>query len=231
MKLLFLSILSALFIVSCTSTKTVKYQQKNNDIYTNDNLSEFLQKNKKPKVVLRVSDTSNNLTDEEDNSYLYNAIENELLTSGFVVRDRQLFNQIIQNEDNNTGYSNLKDKSDTDIILELTKLDTQVLYETNKYLDAKNRTKVEKTGTYKDYGAAVEFKVILIQNNEFAGRYTFHYTPCTEGCLKSLSPKDLKKLREKNKRKGVVGYEGVERDELEEFIKDATKRLVVEMRN
>jgi hypothetical protein len=36
--------------------------------------------------------------------------------------------------------------------------------------------------------------VILIENNEYAGLYKFNYTPCVDGCVISLSAKDVKKL-------------------------------------
>ena len=159
------------FLTSCTSTKTIKFTQKPNEVQTTDVLSAFLSKSKNPKVVLRVKETSNNVTDKENNDYLYNAIENQLMASGFVVRDRQLFNQIIGNNENNLNYENLNKKSDTDLIIELTKLDRSVLYETNKYYDAKGNEKADQfNGPFKEYGATVEFKVVLIKNNQFADK-------------------------------------------------------------
>lgn len=218
------------FILSCSTTKTLKFTPKKDEVFSNENLTSFLNENKNPKVVLRVTTTSNNLTDKEDNSYIYNAIENELLSSGFIVRDRQLFNQIVENDKNNADYSSLMRKSDTDLIIELTKIDSKILFETNKYYDKKNNEKVEPLGSYKRYGASVEFKVILIENNEFAGRYKFNYTPCTEGCVISLSPKDLSKINKMMKKSDVTPFEGVGKDVLEDFIKNATQRLVSEMR-
>jgi len=226
----FLLIVLTLMFSSCSVTKTLKFTQKQNDIVKTESLKEFLSKNKNPKVVLRVNESSISVTEGENNDYLYNAIENQLLASGFIVRDRQLFNQIIENEENNIDYEKLKEKSDTDLIIELTKLDPKVLYETNKYYDKKNREKVENGFEYQRYGASVEFKVIMINSNEFAGMYKFNYTPCVDGCVISKSLRELEKERKKNKEKAKEGYEGVERDELEIFIKDATRKLVKEMR-
>ncbi len=93
-----------LLAISCTSTKTIKFTQKQNEVQTTDALSSFLSKTKNPKVVLRVKETSNNVTDKENSDYLYNAIENQLMASGFIVRDRQLFNQIIGKNENNVNY-------------------------------------------------------------------------------------------------------------------------------
>lgn len=217
-------------LTACSSSKTLKFTKKADDIVKTQSLKDFLKNNKNPKVVLRVTNTSYTVTEGEDVNYIYNAIENQLLSSEFVVRDRQLFNQIIGNNDNNVDYTVLKNKSDTDLIIELTKLDPKVKYSTNKYYNQKNDEKVENDYLYERYGASVEFKVILINSNEFAGIYKFNYTPCMEGCVISKSIKELMKERKKKDKSEVQAYEGVERDELEVFIKDATKKLVEEMR-
>jgi len=230
LKLLLLVALVCLF-ASCSSTKTIKFSDKEPDVYTTDNLKSFLDKNKRPKVVLRVPDASQNTTAQESVDYLYNSIENQLLASGFVVRDRQLFNQIIGNDNNNIDYEKIKEKSDTDLIIELTKLDPSIVYETNTYYDKKDREKTETEGTYERYGASVEFKVVSISNNEYAGMYKFNYTPCTDGCVISKSFKDIRKELKELRKKEEEPYEGVEKDVLEEFIKDATKKLVAEMRS
>lgn len=229
MKKLFLLLL-VLSSISCSTTKTLKFSQKQDEIVKTESLKSFLLKNKNPKVVLRVNQTSQSVTGKENNDYLYNAIENQLLASGFVVRDRQLFNQIIGNDDNNIDYQKLKEKSDTDLIIELTKLDPKIVYETNKYYDKNNKEKVESIGSRKEYGASVEFKIVLINSNEFAGMYKFNYTPCVDGCVISKSLKEIKKELKLFKKNGVQSYEGVAPDVLEDFIKNATRKLVAEMR-
>lgn len=225
-----LSLIVCFILSSCSSTKTIKFTQKSDDIVTTETLKDFLIINKKPKVVLRVNNASVTVTEGENNDYLYNAIENQLLESGFIVRDRQLFNQIIGNDENNIDYQKLKEKSDTDLIIELTKLNPKILYETNKYYDKNNKEKIENSYTHKKYGASVEFKVVMINSNEFAGVYKFNYSPCMDGCTISKPLSVLQKELRKKFKKGVQGYEGVERDQLEIFIKDATKKLVSEMR-
>lgn len=225
-----LTLLITITLFSCSSTKTLKFTQKSDEIVNTNSLTEFLSKNKNPKVVLRVKNSSINITENENNDYLYNAIENQLLASGFIVRDRQLFNQIIGNTNNNVDYKKLKEKSDTDIIIELTKLKTKIKYETDKYYDKKDAEKVENNFSYKRFGASVEFKIVLINTNEFAGVYKFNYTPCVEGCVISLSTKEILKQRKKIQKEKEKGYEGVERDELEIFMKNATKKLVKAMR-
>lgn len=237
MKKIMTCLLLSSVLLSCSSTKTLKFSQKQDDIINTETLKGFLVTNKNPKVVLRipqatymVTEAENKNAPEENYDYLYNAIENQLLASGFVVRDRQLFNQIIGNDDNTIDYKKLKEQSDTELIIELTKLDPKILYETNKYFDNNNNERVEKYHKYKEYGASVEFKIVLINSNEFAGVYRFNYTPCVDGCVISKSFKDIKKELKLFKKKGVKPYEGVERDVLEDFIKDATKKLVAQMR-
>ena len=222
---LLLSIALVCLFASCSSTKTIKFSDKKPDVYTTDNLKSFLDKNKRPKVVLRVPDATQNTTSQENIDYLYNSIENQLLASGFVVRDRQLFNQIIGNDNNNIDYEKLKEKSDTDLIIELTKLDPSILYDTNTYYDKKNREKTETEGTFERYGASVEFKVVSIENNEYAGMYKFNYTPCTNGCVIEKSFKDIRKELKEMKKREEEPYEGVEKDKLEEFIKRCYKKI------
>lgn len=224
-----LVLLAFTILSSCSSSKTIKFANREHDVYTTENLKEFLATNKNPKVVLRVSNSATNLTEMENVDYLYNAIENQLLSSGFIVRDRQLFNQIIENESNNIDYEKIKEKSDTDLIIELTKLDPMVEYVTNAYYDDKGRKKTESFKEHKKYGANVEFKVVSIQDNEYAGRYMFHYAPCQNGC--KISSSKMKAVKRGWANKDVKPYEGVEQDELENFMKNATKMLVEEMRS
>jgi hypothetical protein len=224
-KVLILLIIAPLFL-SCSTTKTVKFTQKTDEIVNTKSLKEYLSENENPKIVLRVTRSEENVTENEENDYLFNAIENQLLESGFIVRDRQLFTQIISNMESSDDYKNLKEKSDTDLIIELIKIKRDVEYTTNKYIDDKGREKTEVSVVRKKYGATIEFKVILINSNEFAGLYKFNYTPCTDGCIVSGPVRRMTRPNSKDK-----AFEGVEFDELEAFVKDATKKLVGEMRN
>ncbi len=218
-------LLICLINLSCSSTKIIKFTEKSDEITTTNSLKSYLRANPNPKIVLRTSETAQKITDNEQSDYLYNAIENELLKNGFIVRDRQLFNQIVTNNENNNNYINLKEKSDTDLIIELIKLDPSVAYTTNKYYDSNGKERTESLTDRKKYGATIEFKIIMIDSNEFAGIYKFNYTPCVEGCvvtgLKRYTRRELDNLS---------SYEGVEFDELEEFVKNATRKLVYEMR-
>ncbi|WP_447951394.1 hypothetical protein [Chryseobacterium koreense] len=49
--------------------------------------------------------------------------------------------------------------------------------------------------------------------------------------MKTKSFQDMKEEMKRLRKQGVQPYEGVEKNELEEFIKTATKNLVSEMRS
>lgn len=100
MRTIFL-LISLILFTNCQTTKSIRFSQKENEIVTNQNLKTFLANTKNPKIVLRVPYTSKEVTENDKNTYLYNAIEHEFLKNGFIVRDRQLFNQIIANSENN----------------------------------------------------------------------------------------------------------------------------------
>jgi hypothetical protein len=231
-KIIILGIFS-LILTNCgtpiNAIRIVKFSQKSDEITTTESLKKYLKSNKKPKIVLRTNSRvmSENITEQEKNNYLFSTIENQFLKSGFIVRDRQLFEKIVANSENNSNYESLKIKSDTDLIIELTSLDRDIEFKTNKYYD---KGGVEKNSSYLAnytfYGATIEFKIIMIESNEFAGIYKFNYVPCVEGC--DYSPSVRNKNREKNK---LNSFEEVEEDKLVEFVKIATKQLINEMKN
>ncbi|GAB3884868.1 hypothetical protein GCM10028825_11390 [Spirosoma agri] len=65
-----------------------------------------------------------------DETALYNAIEKQLFKEGFSVRDRGLFNQVLD-ANQSVAYSKISSLTDTDLILELVRLDNPVGYTTN----------------------------------------------------------------------------------------------------
>lgn len=115
-----------------TPVKIVNYEKLGDDGFSNDNLKLFFKDNPFPKIVLRIPNNEN----RSEGAYstggnsLYNTIEKELLKAGFVVRDRSLFSEIMNNV-RNTDYSKLKEITDTDLILEVLNIDPAVVYNTN----------------------------------------------------------------------------------------------------
>ena len=87
-----------------------------------------------------------------------------------------------------SDYSKIKELTNTDIILEVVNIDPSVLYTTNKVTTVTAKKETENIGSvdYKEKGASVEYKVILVKNNEIAGTYKFNYKPCPDGCAANL---------------------------------------------
>lgn len=175
-----------------------------------------------------------------DETALYNAIEKQLFKEGFSVRDRGLFNQVLD-ANQTVAYSKISSLTDTDLILELVRLDSLVGYTTNVcYTEPDNRQRL--INDYRDMrGATVEFKLVHVKSNEIVGSYKIHYTPCLSGCpglyKKTgsegvfISNSRLQSSKRTNPRKpATVAFERLDQDELETFITDATHQLVKSMR-
>lgn len=82
-KILF--ILSMAFVIaSCSSSKTLRFTKRPDDVVKTESLQEFLKSNKNPKVVLRVTNTSYTVTEGEDINYVFNAIENHYFPVGLL---------------------------------------------------------------------------------------------------------------------------------------------------
>lgn len=243
MKFVYL-LVSVFVFCSCSSTKYVRYAPKAAETYTNANLKSFLKANPRVNVVLRVPNAYETVTTkttdatpvkslldrEKTFDIYYNAIEKELLKAGFSVRDRGLFNEVLKkmqrDEKQNIDYSQIKNLTETDVIVEVIKIDPAVMYVTNKVytLNGKGeRKEMTDYAEYKRYGASAEFKVIMLKNNELAGTYKFNYAPCQDGCPTSFFND---KLKIKNKKDQPQAYEGVEVDVMEEFIKASTRDLI-----
>lgn len=224
-------VLLCTLLFSCTSEKKIiKFQKRPDDIYANSNLKDFFKVNKNPNVVLRVPNSADKATSNtslnQDNNVLYNAIEKELLKQGYSVRDRGLFNEII-NKSGSTDYSKIKELTNTDLIIEVVNIDPKVVYSTNKVSIVKKRKTDERIGNidYKRYGASIEFRIIMVRNNEIAGTYKYHYQPCPDGC-------ELASFKFSGKRgdKQVELRETVSVNTLEEFITLCTRDLIKSFR-
>lgn len=214
-------------LASCSPvTKIIKYPTREKEIIANKNLTGFFNTNKSPNIVLRVPNTSDkatsNTSTSTDNNILYNAIEKEFLRQGYSVRDRGLFNEII-NKSGSTDYSKIKDLTNTDLILEVVNIDPKVVYSTNKITLIGKKKNTEQIGyvDYKRYGASVEFRLIMVKNNEIAGSYKYNYKPCREGCEIGTF-----NFKTKGNHREVELRESVSVNLLEEFIKGSTQDLI-----
>ncbi|GAB3553545.1 hypothetical protein GCM10027577_37000 [Spirosoma fluminis] len=171
-----------------------------------------------------------------DETALYNAIEKQLFKEGFSVRDRGLFNQVLDANES-VAYSKISSLTDTDLILELVRLDNLVGYTTNICFTEPDEQQ-RLINEYRDMrGASVEFKLVHVKSNEIVGSYKIHYTPCLEGCrglykkagaTGVFTSSDWLKPGERKLRNRA--YQKLDQDELEAFITNATHQLVGSMR-
>jgi hypothetical protein len=234
---------------SCTTSKDmVKFSSKPKDVYTNSNLKTFLRANPEANIVLRIPNSSEDVTTKNSADKViatnqnqtmdiyYNAIEKEFLKGGFSVRDRGLFNEVLKKMERdakeNINYSQIKDLTNTDLIVEVIKINPAVPYVTNKtYKEIKKGKVAEYTSyrEYKKYGASAEFKIIMVKNNEMAGTYTFNYAPCTDGCPASTFAKPIT-LKTKLK-PTAEAYEGMEVNAMEEFMRQCARDLILAMKS
>lgn len=222
------------FLVSSCGTYYVKYEEPQSDIITTDELRSFIKNQNNTSILLRVPESSKSATEQLDIdvSTYYNILEKEFLRGGFEVKDRGLFNQIATSF-GGLDYSELRDKTDTDIIIELVNLDFTVPYETNTYYSSdSNQNTFRGDESLTTYGAKVEFKIVLVENNQFAGNYVFHYAPCEDGC-------EIKFRGGTGKNPAFKSGETIKIDEpyqfvmeessLERFMRDAANRLISEL--
>ncbi|QJD78883.1 hypothetical protein [Spirosoma rhododendri] len=255
---------------SCTKKAVVRFSQKAPELTSADILTEIMLVNKSPRIVLRVPNTRTGITNTQANSNspidrvasqkkqakrigfdepsdafqydevsLYNAIEKQLFREGFSVRDRALFNEVLE-ANQRPDYSKISSLTNTDLILELVRLDDAIGYTTNVcYTQPDDQQRI--INEYRDMrGASVEFKLIHVKSNEIVGSYKLHYTPCLNGCpglYKKvgssglfLNPALLKLKEEARRKQKTKPYETLDQDELEAFIVDATHQLVKTMR-
>lgn len=212
------------------STKIIKFPKQPNEVFANENLKNFFKANKTPNIVLRVPNNNDkatsNTSTSKDNNVLYNAIEKELLKEGFSVRDRGLFNELLS-KSQMSDYSNIKELTNTDVILEVVNINPAVVYSTNKVTIVGKKKETEKIGTvdYKTYGASVEYRLILVKNNEIAGTYKYNYQPCATGCETGTFT-----FTGKNALKKIELKETVAINALEQFITLCTKDLIKSFR-
>lgn len=240
--LLLACVVSFFFFTNCNKTYYVNYDEESKDMITTDKLKTYLDETENPDIVLRVPNSIENPTESSSSIYkpFYTTIEKELLRAGFNVRDRALFNQILSQSSDGTNYAELQSTTETDLILELVDISTEVEFTTNTYYES---TEFDEKKTFDNdysltlYGGKVEFKVVLIKDNQFAGSYVFYYEPCPNGCPIGLDQNTgephFKNMDEKNDEEDEDErnpFQYVSRDAFEEFIKNATQELITEMK-
>lgn len=213
------------------TTGTLRFAPKQDDIFTKNSLKDYLHSTPNPTIVLRVPAQVDEVVVQKNysNSQIYDIIEEELAKANFIVRDRALFQKVLD-QSQAVDYSKIKQLTDTDLILELVSFQ-QVDYVTNQYMDRKDRSRIYPVNL-KVPGYRVEFRLIQVKTNDLVGTYTFNYAPCTEGCLYTFDTMgNLFKPESKNQRMTPLnGILLTPQDQLERFIRTCTLDLIREMR-
>jgi hypothetical protein len=251
---LFLYMFLLFSLTNCSKKVLVRFSQRPTEMHSSEALTQVMLVNNSPKIVLRVPETRKGVTNDQstdsqikkrqrdamklagqgdailyDDNLLYNAIEKELFREGFSVRDRGLFNEVLDKA-GSVDYSKVNGLTNTDLILEWINIDRQVRYNTNVcYVPGKGGKEktIQLPTNFQRLGASVEFKLVHVKTNEVVGTYKLHYTPCSTGCEYQYKGGRLTPYVVRTK---IGPYEAVEQDELELFMTDATKQLVQAMR-
>jgi len=240
---LFLLVIFGLIILNSCSLHIgyVKFEKKADEILPTQAIKKYMKEHSKPSIVIKAPNIVSNATQSDPNDYIYNAIEKELFIAGFDVKDRGLFNEVMKKSDN-INYKEIKKITGTDLILELVVIDTKVKYTTNRFYSKKGIEKIIKDNELYAYGATIEFKIILIENNEYAGSYSFYYTPCVgenNGCECEIAYKNYHPIKiyphlsfcnKNKKRPGTEAYEYVTKNAMEEFVRGGVKKMIKEIR-
>ena len=230
-------VLIAVLLTSCKIHKGyLKFEKKADEIIALDKVKKIINENKSPTIVLRVPEMSESATQSDQNNYIYNAIEKELVINGFNVKDRGLFNQVIKSQ-KDLDYTKINELAGAELILELIKVETKIPYKTNRAFTENNKEIILENLEYQRVGASIEFKLIIVNNNEYGGSYKFNYSPCielNEDCLCKVPYKGKKKFLpnfyasfcNKDEKVKVSAYEKIPKDELEIFIRGAVSQLI-----
>jgi hypothetical protein len=151
----------------------------NNEIVFTPELKELLQANPRPKIVIRVANPSRNVTEADKfNSYI-NEIEKIFVKKGYTVRDRALLENLLG--DGNLDYKGIKDKIDTDLIIDILALhfENSVLARTFFNETTQEEESFATDQTYVDCSiATLECRVTIVDRGQLGGLFTLRTSPC-----------------------------------------------------
>ncbi|MBN1183432.1 MAG: fibrobacter succinogenes major paralogous domain-containing protein [Bacteroidales bacterium] len=234
-----LNYLTILLLTSCAPLQKgiVVYEGRQDEIIATERIKSFISNNPNPSIVLRVPITEKQATQSDPNSYIYNAIEKELVIAGFNVKDRGLFNEIV-NSTADLDYTRLKELTGTELILELVRIDLNVEHKTNKIYDKKGEVRLSEDYLIIKIGAAIEFKLIIVDGNDYGGSYSFYLTPCTDinsnncNCFVGYKnyPKKVYPYVDMCNEVKKGAFEYIDQDVMEDFVRQGVKLMVHEIK-
>jgi hypothetical protein len=185
---------ACLLLSGCATTQSYNITRVNwppapqDEIDVRASLTQLVHANPALKVVLRVPNVSNNVTQSQtgqsgsaDTSLngAYDIIEKRLFKAGFVVRDRALLNNLM-NEKGITSYKEIQSRVDTDLIIDVSSLkfdDPQDWLVSQDYI-TDSQEAVGGSGRVGEAVATVEAKFIVVSTGEVGGIVTLHVPIC-----------------------------------------------------
>ncbi|MDE2090901.1 MAG: hypothetical protein KGJ08_03235 [Gammaproteobacteria bacterium] len=190
-------LIGILSITGCATTTEFQINHANwpspppDEINVRPSLRQLLHDHPTLKVVLRVPNVTTNVTQSQGGqnagaaealmNNAYDDIEKRLFNAGFVVRDRALLSNLI-NEKGITSYKEIQSRVDTDLIIDVSSLQfnqPENWLFTNSYTTqdgAVNQT--DKSETMGEAVAYVEAKFIIVESGEVGGIVTLHVPIC-----------------------------------------------------
>jgi len=174
-------LLIAAVATSCVSFElgTIKTNvASTSEIVIAPELKALLQEIPKPKIVIRIPNPPSNVTEAERfNSYI-NVVEKLFVQQGYTVRDRALLENLMRS--GNVYYKSIKDKIDTDLIVDILALRFDGTVDVHKFVN-KTTQKEEPFATEQTYVqcpvASLECRVTIVDRGQLGGLFTLRASP------------------------------------------------------
>jgi hypothetical protein len=215
------------FIISSCAKNYVQFEKRNNEITTYKKLKEYLHDS--ISIALRTPGLAKGALESDREKPWYNLIEIEFLKAGITVRDRNLFNDVLNRAGTNSDYADVFKKTQTDFILEITNF-SYPKYLTNEYFNDKGIKKIFKNNNkIERNGVQIDFKLVYVPTNQFCGSFTYNYTPCLKEKCEIKIYKNVPYFYVNTNYETKEVFNGVEIDNTSEFIRVSAQLLIKEL--
>ncbi len=196
--------LIALAVGCMPPTQSTVVIQADDDISMKASWASYMAARPNPKIVLRVPGYTKEITQTEMSQYesFYNFVEKRLLQAQFTVRDRSLLNEVLTRAGANLSYMEIRDKVDTDIMLEIVSYKAG-LVSAMQFVDGSTAPPTPTT----IQGVALEGRVIMVETGEVVGMFTLKEIhpypdayiltstdPAQQAALQALTPQQRQTL-------------------------------------
>ncbi|MBU4352842.1 MAG: hypothetical protein KJ939_07240 [Nanoarchaeota archaeon] len=148
------------------------------EIVSTPELKNMLQVIPKPKIVIRVTNPPNAVTEADRFNVYINEIEKVFVQKGYTVRDRALLENLMRS--GNIDYKGIKDKIDTDLIIDILALnfDNTTVFHTFFNKTTQKEESFATALTYVECGVAtLECRVTIVNQGQLGGVFTLRISP------------------------------------------------------